>query len=130
VSAGREGDLELGAHAVGAGDQDRLLVLAAQQVDFAAHGEKSGETADPAHHLRAVGGLGEPSDALGDGVGALPVHAGLPVAKSRLVPAVFSHPRFLAGVAEFPLLLRPKGAAEKWKPRHPRTEGRDAASCT
>ena len=50
VAVHGEGDFELGAHAVGAGDQDGLAEF------FGVEGEQSAEAADFAQHLAAVGG--------------------------------------------------------------------------
>jgi len=72
-----EGELELGADAVGAGHQHRLLVLLRQL-------EECAEAADAAQHLGAHGALGEGLDALDKRVAGFDVHAGVAVGKGGL----------------------------------------------
>src|SRR5690606_36124366 len=68
VAAQLLGQLELGAHAVGAGDQDRLAVLAGQV-------EQGAEPAQPAHHLGAEAAPHQRLDPLDDLVAGVDVHA-------------------------------------------------------
>jgi hypothetical protein len=67
-----EGELELGADAVGAGDQHRLLVLLRQL-------EQRAEAADAGQHLGAHGALGEGLDALDERVAGVDVDAGVAI---------------------------------------------------
>ena len=73
VDAEFEGDLELGADAVGAGDEDGLLVLAGIELEEAA------EAADFAKHVAGEGALGEVLDALLGAVAAGDVDSGIGV---------------------------------------------------
>ncbi len=60
------GQLELGAHAVGAGDQHRLLVLARQV-------EQRAEAAQATHHLRPEAALDQRLDAFDQGIAGVDV---------------------------------------------------------
>ncbi len=63
-----EGELELGADAVGAGDEHGLAVF------FDIEGEQAAETADLAEHLRAVGGGEQPRQRGLDAIAEINVH--------------------------------------------------------
>ena len=69
-----EGELELGADAVGAGHQHRLAVALADL-------EQAAEAADAGQHLGAHGALGERLDALDERVAGVDVDAGIAVGK-------------------------------------------------
>ena len=79
--AGLDRDLELGADAVGAGDQDRVLEAGRLEVEQAA------EAAQPAHHAAPVGAPGERLDVLDQGVAGIDVDARFLVGQGRLVVA-------------------------------------------
>jgi hypothetical protein len=64
-----EGQLELGADAVGAGHQHRLA-------EFLRHFEQRAEPADAAQHLRAHRALGEWLDAFDQRIAGIDIHAG------------------------------------------------------
>ena len=78
--AGRERDLELGADAVGAGDQDRILE-ARREVEQAA------EAAERREHARSVGAARERLDALDQRVAGVDVDAGFLVGQGRPIVA-------------------------------------------
>jgi len=69
VLAGGDGDLELGADAVGAGDQHRILVAGRLEV------EDGAETAEIRGDARAPGRGGERPDGLDEGVPGVDVDA-------------------------------------------------------
>ena len=73
VDAGLDRDLQLGADAVGAGDQDRIGEPRRLQV------EQRAEAAEAAHHSWPVRGPRERLDRLDQRIGRLDVHAGGPV---------------------------------------------------
>ena len=66
------GQLQLGAHAVGARDQHRLAVLAGQV-------EQGAEAAQAAHHLGPEAALDQRLDAFDDFVARVDVDAGIAV---------------------------------------------------
>ena len=70
VAVHGEGDLELGAHAVGAGDQDRLAEL------FGVQREQAAEAAHLAEHLAAARGGQQPGQGGFDLVAQVNVNAG------------------------------------------------------
>jgi hypothetical protein len=72
MDAELEGELELGADAVGRGDQDWLLV-------FAVETEEAAEAADLAEHVAGEGALGEVLDALFGAIAGGDVDAGVGV---------------------------------------------------
>jgi hypothetical protein len=65
-------DLELGADAVGARDQDRILEAGGLEVEQAA------EAAQPAHHAAPVGAPGERLDVLDEGIAGIDVDSPRP----------------------------------------------------
>ncbi len=67
-----ESQLELGAHAVGARHQNRLLV-------FLADLEQGAETADAAYHAITEGALGKRLDRLDQGIARVDVDPGVAV---------------------------------------------------
>ena len=69
-----EGELELGADAVGAGHQHGLL-------EFFRDLEQRAETADPAHHLGAHGALGKGFDTVDQGIAGIDIHTGIAIGK-------------------------------------------------
>jgi len=73
-----EGKLELGAYAIGARHQHRLLELLRQL-------EQRAEATDAAQHLGAHGALGEGLDAVDQRVAGFDVHTGVAVGKGGLV---------------------------------------------
>ena len=79
VLVGQLGDHELGAHAVGAGDEDRLLVAQGGQIEQAA------EAADAADHAGAVRAGHVRLDALDDFVPGFDAHAGVLICFWHLV---------------------------------------------
>jgi hypothetical protein len=72
VAAEHEGELELGAHAIGAGNQDGLPVLLRDRAQRA-------ETPEPGQHLGAHRALGERLDGFDQRVAGVDVHAGVTV---------------------------------------------------
>jgi hypothetical protein len=78
VDAGGDGELQLGADAVGAGDQQRILVARRLEV------EQRAEAAEAAGDARPLGALGERFDRLDQGVAGVDVDAGVLV--GEMVP--------------------------------------------
>jgi peptidoglycan/xylan/chitin deacetylase (PgdA/CDA1 family) len=74
VAVQLEGQLQLGADAVGAGDQHRLPV-------FLRDLEEGAEAADAGHHLGAQGASGERLDAFDEGIAGIDVDAGIAIGK-------------------------------------------------
>jgi hypothetical protein len=74
VAAELEGELELGADAVGSRDEDRRLVLRGQRAQRA-------EAADPGHHLGAHRAPGEGLDRLDQRIAGVDVDARVAVGK-------------------------------------------------
>ena len=72
-----DGQFELGAHAVSAGNQNRLAVAFGYL-------EQRAETAETAEHALAQGFFGEWLDALDEGVAGIDVDAGITVGKGGL----------------------------------------------
>ena len=72
VPAEHEGELELGAYAIGSGHQDRLLVLRGDRAQRA-------EAAKARQHFGAQGTLREGLDGLDERVAGVDVHAGVTV---------------------------------------------------
>ncbi len=81
------GQTQLGADAVGAGHQHRVLVALGQ-------GTERAEAAQAAHHFRAQGSLGYRADALDQVITGIDVHAGVAV---RQRPFLFAHGRLQEG---------------------------------
>jgi hypothetical protein len=77
VAVELERQLELGAHAVGARNQHRLLVLLRQL-------EQRAETADAGHHAFAHGALGKRLDPVDQRVAGFDVNTGIAVGKACL----------------------------------------------
>ncbi len=71
VLVGQKSQLELGAHAVGGGDQGRLLVFAGIE------GEQAAEAADIRQHLRPGGRLDQRLDHLHKTIAGIDVNAGI-----------------------------------------------------
>ncbi len=78
VPAVLERELELGADAVGAGDQHRLAVALRDL-------EQRAEAADAREHLGAQRALGERLDALDQRIAGIDVHAGVAVREGGVV---------------------------------------------
>ena len=76
---GHLGDHELGAHAVGTGDENRLFVSKGSQV------KKAAEAADTADHTGAVRASHVRLDALDDFVPGFDAHAGVLICFWHLV---------------------------------------------
>ena len=74
-------DLELGADAVGARDEDRILEARRLEV------EQSTEAAQPAHHARPVGAAGQGLDVLDQRVARIDIDAGVLVGQGWPVVA-------------------------------------------
>ncbi len=68
------GQAQLGAHAVGAGDQHRFAVTGGQ---FA----QGAEAAQPGHDFRAAGAFGDMLDAVHQGVAGVDIDAGVFIAQ-------------------------------------------------
>jgi hypothetical protein len=92
-----ERELELGAHAVGARHQQRVLVALGQAA-------QAGEAAQVGQHLGAHGALDVALDALDQGVARVDVDTGVAVGKTLL---------WLVRIARHGSLLPPSG----WRPR-------------
>ncbi len=75
-------DLELGAHAVGARDEDRIPEARRLEV------EQSTEAAQPAHHARPVGAARQGLDVLDQCVARVNVDAGVLVGQGRPIVAL------------------------------------------
>ena len=71
VQAGLDGDLQLGADAVGGGDEQRIVVAGGLQV------EQGAEAAQRRVRARPARGLGQRLDRLDQGVARVDVDAGL-----------------------------------------------------
>ena len=79
VDAGLDGELELGADAVGGGDQHRVLEAASLEVEQAA------ETADAAEQAFALGLGRQRPDRLDQRVACVDIDAGIAIGQSSLV---------------------------------------------
>ena len=88
-----ERELELGAHAVGAGHQERILVALGQPA-------QAGEAAQVGQHLGAHGAFDVALDAFDQGVARVDVHACVPVGQT--LP-------WLVRIARHGSLLSPQG---------------------
>ena len=77
-----DGDLELGAHAVGAGDEDGILEARRLEV------EQSTEAAQAAHDAASVGAAGQGLDVLDQRIACIDVDAGVLVGQGRPVVAL------------------------------------------
>ncbi len=73
---GFHGQLELGADAVGAGDQDRLSIAIQRQF------KQGTEAAQPAKHTGAPRSGNRRLDAIDQAVSRVDIHAGVPVAEA------------------------------------------------
>ncbi len=82
VAIEREGELLLGAHAVGRGHQNGVWIAEPGQA------EQGPEAAHAAHDPGAHGTLRQGLDAFDQGVAALDVHTGIPIAVWRLTHAI------------------------------------------
>jgi len=80
VAAGGDGDLELGADAIGGGDQDRVLVARGLEV------EERAETAKTGSRARARRRPGERLDCLDQGIASIDVDAGGAVRIVEILP--------------------------------------------
>jgi hypothetical protein len=81
VHAGVDGDAQLGADAVGGGDQQRVVVAGGLQV------EQGSETAQSGLRAGAAGGLGQGFDRLDQGVAGVDINTGLGVGEAVLLVA-------------------------------------------
>ncbi len=73
------GQLELGADAVGAGDQHRFAVAIQRQL------EQRAEAAEPGQHARAEGVLDDRLDALDQGIAGVDIDPGLRIAEGTCI---------------------------------------------
>ena len=76
VPPGLDGEHQLGADAVGGGDQDRVAEAGRLEV------EQRAEAAEAAHRAGPVGGAGERLDALDQRVAGLDVDAGVAIGQA------------------------------------------------
>ncbi|MNC90753.1 hypothetical protein D3C83_68930 [compost metagenome] len=76
MQAGVDGDLQLGADAVGGGDQQRVVIARGLEV------EEGPEAAQPAFRARTAGGLGQRLDGFDEGVSGVDIDSGLRVGEA------------------------------------------------
>ena len=70
------GDLDFGPHAVGAGDEDRLLVIAGEESFIVVQAEQARESAMFTQHARGMGALAEVADAIDHRIASVNINAG------------------------------------------------------
>ena len=95
MGAGLDGELELGADAVGGGDEERVLEAARLEVEQAA------EPADAAQKAGARGPGGERADRVHQRIASIDIDAGVAVGERGLVLGFRGHPGALGREAGF-----------------------------
>jgi hypothetical protein len=85
VQTGLDGELELGADAVGGGDQDRILEAAGLQI------EQTAEAANRTKHALALGRFGKGSDRLHQSIAGVDIDARIAIGQPAGLPGGRGH---------------------------------------